>query len=363
MAKIKDLAIISAVTLFSTFIVWGFTGIDVIRRNFDGPYFAVVANSWYSFDRIRLAFSFPLPLEYYAAHFPLYPALMRLAAPVFSGKLLDAGMAVTLLSTLISAIVLYLIAHRLKWPQPLFVSLVWLFMWPRIWAVRSIASPETLFILAIIGSLFFFETKRYWLAGVAGALATLTKSPGVILFAAYGLWSIDQYIKTKKINWQIYPVLLIPLALVALFGFYFRQTGDFLAYFHSGDNIHLQLLPFKVFDSSQPWVGDFWLEDVLWIYLVGGIGVWRALQKKSVFGWFGLVFYSTILFVSHRDISRYSLPLVPVVLFGLSEILAKKEVRWGLMLLIIPSLFYTLNFLAHNTVAISNWAPFVMSSR
>ena len=152
---------------------------------------------------------------------------------------------------------------------------------------------------------------------------------------------------------------MIPAALVGLFYYYQIRTGDFLAYFHSGDNIHLQALPFRVFDSSQPWVGTFWLEDILWVYLVGGIGVIRAIRKNKIFGTFGAVFYATILFVSHRDIARYSLPLVPVVLLGLSDVLEKKEVRWALGLLLVPAFFYTVNFLIHNQLPIADWGPFL----
>ena len=91
--------------------------------------------------------------------------------------------------------------------------------------------------------------------------------------------------------------------------------------------------------------------------LNGAIGVVRAFRKSAVWGG-GAIFYSVILFVSHRDIARYSLPLVPVVILGLTDILEKKEVRWALLLLVIPMYFYSLNFVAHNTVAISDWTPF-----
>ena len=347
MARARDLAIITGVTIASTLLLWAGTGLDTVRRNFDGPYYAVVAKSWYRHDIVSSNFSFPLPLEYYPAHFPLYPFLMSLF-----GKLgyLNGGLIINLAASTAAALTLYYIALKQKWGNPLYISLTGLFFWPRMWAVRSIASPETLFILFIISSLYFFDVKRYWLAGLTGALAVITKSPGILLFPAF--------VVASKFDRKIWPTLLIPFSLILLFMFFKVQTGDFWAYFHTGDNIHLQVLPFKVFDSRQPWVGDFWLEDILWVYLIGGIGVWRAWKKNRVWGWFGLVYYLLILFVSHRDISRYSLPLVPVVLLGLSEVFAKKEVRWAVALLTIPAFFYTLNFLSHNTVAISNWAPF-----
>ncbi len=352
------MAIILIVTLISTSLVWWKIGLNTTRQNFDGPYYAVVAKSFYNPQIIRYNFSFPLPLEYYAAHFPLYPLLMRLADDFTGIGYLNAGIVINLVASVAAAAAIYMVSHKLKLPSPLSLSLIWLFWWPRMWAVRSIASPETLFILFLVLSLYFFDLRKYWLAGIAGVGATLTKSPGILLFAGYSLWAAAEYFKNKKWEGKIWPILLIPLSVVGLFGFYYLKTGDFWAYFHSGDNIHLQLLPFQVFDSRQPWVGDFWLEDILWVYLIGGIGVWQAFKKNQVWGCFGIVFYTSILFVSHRDISRYSLPLVPVVLVGLAQALDKKEVRWIFGLLVVPIFFYTVNFLSHNTVAISNWAPF-----
>ena len=358
MSRVKSWGVIGVVTIASTAALWMAAGMQTIKQNFDGPYYAVVAKSWYDRDIIRRNFSFPLPLEYYAAHFPMYPLLISAFAKI---GYLNGAVIINLVATMAVGIVLYEIVREFKWGNPLVLALVWLFWWPRIWIVRSIASPETLFILWMLLSLYFFQKKKFWWAGITGAAAVLTKSPGILLPIAYGLWLIANYVKTKKITWQAWPVLLIPMALVGVFGLFYVRTGDFWAYFHSGDNIHLQLLPFRVFDSSQPWVGNFWLEDVLWIYLVGAVGVWRMFRKSAVWGWFGAVFYTTILFVSHRDISRYALPLAPIIWVGTAEILEKKEIKWALIVLTIPAFLYSWNFLVHNTAAISAWAPFFSS--
>ncbi len=347
----RDKLILVGVICVSTVILWVGAGFRTIYQNFDGPYYAVVAKCGYNKECIGNNFSFPLPLEYYPAHLPAYPALIKIFS--FAGSL-RAAVGINLLATILAALVLYRLVERNKWGNPLWLSLAWLFIWPRMWVVRSVGSPETLFALFILTSIYFFVEKKYWLAGIAGALAVLTKSPGILLFIAYCLVPITY----KKRAW---PILLIPLALVGLFGLYQYQMGDFWAYFHSGDNIHLQALPFKIFDSNQSWVGTFWLEDVLWVYLIGLIGIWRAYRKSPVLGTFGAVFLTTIFFVSHRDISRYSLPIVPVVLVGLSEIFERREVRWGLALLVVPIFFYSLNFLSHNTLAIADWKPFLQT--
>ncbi len=350
----KNWLIIGSVSLLSSLALALILGFTKVYQNFDGAYYVVVAQTWYQKALIGSNFSFPLPLEYYSAHFPLYPLFIKILSFLPPLNPMRAMLLVNYAASIIAAVLVYEIAKKNNLSKPLWIALAWLFIWPRMLAVRSVGSPETLFILWILLAIKYFDIKKYWLAGLFGALATLTKSPGVLLFPVFLI--------AGKFNWKSWPIMLIPASLLLLFTFYYVQTGDFWAYFHSGDNIHLQLWPFRIFDSNQPWVGSFWLEDVIWIYLIAGIGVYKALQKNKLWGIFGIIYYTVILFVSHRDISRYSLPLAPIVLFGLSDLFEKKEIRVALCLIAVPIFFYTLNFMFHNTVAISDWAPFLKSS-
>lgn len=339
---------IAGLSVVSTLVVWIIVGQKRVWENFDGLYYVVVAKTWYDKTAIANLFSFPLPLEYYPAHFPLYPALIWLTANTGLVTHPSAMLVVNLIASAVVAVGMVWLAKQYQWgKEPVWFGIAWLFWWPRMWAVRSVGSPEILFIGLVIASLYFFDAKKYWWSAIAGSLAMLTKSPGILLFVAYGLLF-------RKKSW---PVVLIPITLVTLFGFYYVRTGDFWAYFHSGDNIHLQALPFKVFDASQPWVGTWWLEEIMWIYLVGGIGVYKAWQKNRVWGTFGAIFLASIMFVSHRDVSRYALPLVPVVLFGLAELLDKRAVRVALVLATIPALAYTVNFMMYNFAPVPNWGP------
>jgi len=356
--KIGDVLIILAVNLISVLALWYGAGLKSIYQNYDGPYYAVVAKTWYDKELIRKKFSFPLPLEYYPAHFPLYPALAA-AFSVLGTNLIQSMLAVNIIASSASSLLIYKIFGELRLGNALLAALTWLFFWPRMWAIRSIGSPETLFVLFVLASLFLFSKRRYWLSALMGCLAVLTKPPGILLLIGYLAWAVWERLRAGKLRIEIWPVGLIGLTLVGLFTFFYFKTGDFWAYFHSGDNLHLSFIPFRVFDADVPWVGDWWLEDILWIYFVGAVGSILAFKKSSVLGSFGLVFLLSILFVSHRDISRYSLPLVPVVLVGLSDLLRVKPVKWALVAMIVPVFIYSLNFVSHNLVPISDWTPFL----
>src|SRR3989339_163259 len=93
MKKIQRLLLLVAISLIPTFFVWlpffarlkslwGIplpqVGMATIVSNYDGPIYLVIAKSLYNPDIIGASFQFPLPLEYYAAHFPLFPFLIRL---------------------------------------------------------------------------------------------------------------------------------------------------------------------------------------------------------------------------------------------------------------------------------------------
>src|SRR5690606_9201336 len=53
-------------------------GMATVIANYDGPLYIVIAKTLYNIEQIQANFQFPLPVEYYAAHFPLFPVLIRL---------------------------------------------------------------------------------------------------------------------------------------------------------------------------------------------------------------------------------------------------------------------------------------------
>jgi len=383
--KIGKFIPIILLSLIPTFLIWlpfflrieyfwtiplPTNGMATIVANYDGPLFLAVAKTFYNPALIKEMFSFPLPNEYYAAHFPLFPLLIKLFASFFGFPY--AMLFVTLISSIFAIFIFYkFINLYVTEKDALWITTVFSIFPARWLIVRSVGSSEPLFIALIIASIYFFKNKKYLFAGIFGALAQLTKSPAILLFISYifiiifpeinkmASISLGKSLKSFEYKKLIY-IFLIPLSLLGVFIFYKIRLNDFLAYFHSGDNIHLLFPPFQIFNYTAPWVGTSWLEEVIFVYLFGMLGLFNLIkQKETELAWFVGIFFFSILFVSHRDIIRYALPIVPFLFVAFKDNLLKKEFKFVMLVLIIPIYLFSIAFISQNVMPISDWSPFL----
>jgi hypothetical protein len=380
--KLREIAILLAITVLPTVFIWlpfffrvpnvwgvplPTEGMATIVANYDGPLYLVVAKSLYQADIIK-SFPFNLPVEYYSAHFPLFPLLIKLFSIIFG--YLYSMLFVTVASSFLAIFYFHkFIQDFVNKNDALWMTAVFAIMPARFLIVRSVGSAEPLFVAAIIASVYYFRKKKYFWAGLWGLVAQLTKSPTILLFAAYFISiflpdfkTLATAAKTKLFSWSVVKkyssIAFIPLGLVAVFLFFKVQNGDFLAYFHSGDNIHLFFPPFQIFNYSQPWVGTFWLEEVIFVYLFGLLGITRLIKmKENVLAWFVGIFFVSITFVSHRDIIRYALPIVPFLFAAFAEVITKKEFKIVMLVLAVPIYLFSLAYISQNVMPISDWAP------
>ncbi|MBN1169257.1 hypothetical protein JXA63_05195 [Candidatus Woesebacteria bacterium] len=345
-------------------------GMETIVANYDGPLFLVVAKTLYNPELINQQFQFSLPDIYYSAHYPLFPLLIRLVGLVINYPY--AMLIVTLISSIVATnyfrklVSMYVDKKHINWMLLVFSIL------PARWLiVRSVGSAEPLFIASIIASLYYFVNKKYIPAAFWGVLAQLTKSPGILLFISYffavlfpslknvAFSSLSEWFNKLNIR-KTWPIILIPISLLGLFYFYGVRYGDFYAYFNSGDNIHLFFPPFQIFNYSAPWVGTFWLEEIIFVYLIGSLGFLKLVEKKLYpFAWFVGIYFFSILFVSHRDIIRYTLPIVPFLLIGWCDLISKRHFKIAFAVIIIPVYLFSLSYISQNVMPISDWAPFL----
>ena len=344
-------------------IKFGKVGFERIVQNFDGLNFLIVAKTGY--DPILIETNYEEILAqrkplYFAAHYPLWPVIIRLFDTFTTGPraLLISIVAV---NGLLAWILFEFFRQGLKNPsQAMWLAVVALF-WPaRMLADRAVGSNEPLFMVLILGSLILAKNGRHWWAGIVGALAVLTRSPAIILFAAYGLMAgIPKSSLLDKLK-RVLPYLTMPTVLLLLWMYYGFRFGSFWAYFQVGGNLNLYW-PFAVFASGLPWTGGMWMEDIVYLLAFYGIGVWAYVKRR---GWnalsmFGVLYLIFTLLVAHRDMSRYMLPISPIAILGWTEVISFKPLRWLLVALLIPIFLFAWQFVIANYQPVSDWTNFL----
>ncbi len=346
--------------LGSTLLAWVpfLSNFLAVYGNYDGPLYIVVAKTFYNPSAIQnLQVGLNLHQEYFAAHLPLYPAFIALIGPVVG--YLRAMILVNVAATIALAFTLHFFIKDLNLSKkPLLLTGIFLFL-PRFLVLRSIGSPESLFMLCILGSLYFFERNKILLASIIGALAVATKLPGVLLFVAFGLVYLERFVKNREFEWKSLYILLIPMGMIAVFGLYAVQYGDFFAYFHTHAVVPL-VSPYAVFNAAAKWVGTIWLEDAVLYFILYActLVMLKDTHYRSLF-YFALTFFVATTFVQHRDIARYSLPLWPLAVIAFERMLTSKKFALA-ALIVLPAIYlYAWNFIGHNVAPIANWKPFL----
>lgn len=384
---IRDLSVITFALFLLTVLIWfphflklnnffglNFSeGINTIYRNYDGIEYIVIAKSLYN-PNIIGSFGLNLSPIYFSSHFPGYSLAILALTPLIG--FLKSMLLTSLIFTLASAIAFYfLVSDFLLCKKPLLLSIIFLILPARWVVVHSVGSPEPMFIFFTILTFYFLllfnEKKSYSyliLSSFFALLTQLTRPPGVLLFLSIMLyihWKLLLEIKATSLkkavmeHLKFFPFLIVPLGLIAIFFLYKLNFGDFFAYFHSGDNIHLSFPPFGVFNKNQRWVGDVWLEDVIYVFLLSILGGIMLLKQKLLpLGFFVLVYTFATIFVSHRDISRYILPVFPFLLISFQKILVSPEFRIVLIIIVFGIYLYVENFLLGNTAPIPNLSIF-----
>lgn len=369
----SNLIFLLIITFLSSALIWlafyknlpqklGFpqTSLETVFANYDGPNYMVIAKCGYNKDCIAQNFSLPLPLEYYPAHLPGFPLLIK-----YFNLYVNTPKAM-LLATLFGSLLFTLSSYYLyklffKEKTAFWLALLSIFFPARLFVLRLVGAPETWFLSFILLSLIFFKKKNFWLSAIFAVFAQLLKSPGILLFAAYFIVAFLDYLKTKKINTSYLIYLLVPLSALGIFYYYYLATGDFLAYFHSGDNFHLTPFPYQVFVSTRSWINTIWLEDVIYIFALVFLALKKLLKKfkLNIVFIFPLIFTLATVLVAHRDISRYIAPVYPFVFLAFGKKIAKPKIRLIFFLLIPAVILYAINFIIGNTAPITTWAPYL----
>ncbi|MBA2284022.1 MAG: hypothetical protein H0W02_00915 [Ktedonobacteraceae bacterium] len=183
-------------------------------------------NHWDAANYVRIA-QYGYQNVYDTAFFPLLPLLIFALAHLlgaWNGSYLLAGMLISNGALLGALFVVYHLASDARGDQVARRTLLYLCIFPTAFFFFS-AYNESLFILLVTGAFLAMRRQRWWLAGLLGLLAALTRSAGILLVVPYvwEVWVTRESIAATR--WRashllrFLPAILIPLGTVIYSGY------------------------------------------------------------------------------------------------------------------------------------------------
>src|SRR6266566_5992776 len=166
------------------------------------------------------------------AFFPLYPLLIKCVMVVIHNSLL-AGVIVSNLAGLVLFVVFYRLVEEDFDSIRAYRTILYLSLFPTAFFLAA-AYTESLFLCLSVLTFYSLRRGHWWLAGIFGASACLTRSAGILLLLPFVYEYLRQHrFSINAIRFGILSSLLIPAAL-GLFALYcYFRFHDPLAFSHA----------------------------------------------------------------------------------------------------------------------------------
>src|SRR5947209_7892898 len=170
--------------------------------------------SWYRWDSVHYSY---LAMHGYTdwwrtVFFPLFPLLERYLALVVGDPFI-AGLVISNVAGLGMLIVLYRLVEEDFDSERAYRTALYLSVFPTAFFFAA-AYTESLFLLLALLSFYYMRQGNWWLAGVFGFFATLTRSTGLLLLLPFCYEYLRQHqFKLKTIHFDVFGGTLIGAAL------------------------------------------------------------------------------------------------------------------------------------------------------
>ena len=333
----RDFYIITIVFILASAVLYGYYeyfGKDKtipIYRNWDGPAYVIVAKTLYNINLIHQVNTVGLMPADYSQQFPLYPLFIRM----FSFLGYKQSMIFT--SQFFSLLFIFTFYLLLRIVNPkantLMISLLLIFYTPRWFIVSHVGSSEPIFMFFATLFLLLFMKNHFFLAALSASLAQASRAQGILYSIGVLVYSFGDLFITRKTSIikgikKYLPFVLIPLTLAGIFTFFWYSYGDFFINIkiHAG-HPEIRWLPLQMFINYSAYEFNAWKESLIINYIIYLLAIIIMFQKRLYFiAVTSLVFYIPLLFLFHVDVSRYALPLLPVLFLAFSDSLSKKSV-------------------------------------
>lgn len=291
----------------------------------------ILFTAWERFDALwflRIADTGYRATDGSAAFFPLFPLLIRAISFPLGGRPFAAGMIVSNVAFAASLCVLYALTAEERSVETARTTVLLTAVFP---SALFFFSPysEPVFLLLVLISFRSARRRVWWLAGVAGGLAALTRNVGIALAPAL---AIEAFLQWREGHRRSLARGLVASAGPGLgaglyLAYWYAKIGDALA------PIHLQANWQRT--RSWPWMtlynatkdmieytgrqnGGYWAIDWLIVVPILAASIWATVRYRpsySVYLWGGLLIPLSYVFEPRPLMSmpRFVLPLFPAL--------------------------------------------------
>jgi len=278
------------------------------------------------------------------AFFPLFPLLEK-GVSFFTHDPFIAGLLISNIAGLGMLIVLYRLVEQDFDAERAYRTALYLAVFPSAFFFAA-AYNESLFLFLTLLSFYYMRQSNWWLAGLFGFLAALTRSVGIILLLPF----CYEYLRQRRFNLRairldILAGVLIPAGLGVYSLYCYFQFHDALAFSHAQSTWHRQLLaPWQSFilalhvihhNALLSFTSIHTVLDlsaclfVLLLLTLCFVGPWKFSTDRLVYGIYAVGMY--IMVVSFPTIGvvplaayfRYMLEVFPV--FIVLAVIGKKR--------------------------------------
>lgn len=291
-------------------------------------------DSWYRWDSgqyTRIAM-FGYEKYWSTAFFPLFPLLEK-GMSFLTHDPFVAGLLISNIAGLGMLIVLYRLVEQDFDAERAYRTALYLSVFPTAFFFAA-AYNETLFLFLILLSFYYMRQANWWLAGLFGFLATVTRSAGLILFLPFCYEYIRQHrFNLRAIRFDLIAGFLIPAGICIYALYCYLKFHDALSFSHAQSVWNRQLqAPWQAFiyalrqirhNSILSFISIHNVLDLsacLFILMLLGfcfVGPWKFSRDRwaySIFAvgiyiWFLL--YPTMGIVPLAAYSRYVLEVFP----------------------------------------------------
>ena len=304
------------------------------------------------------------------AFFPLFSLLERGGAFVVGGPF-RAGLLISNLCEFVMLVVLY----RLVWEdfgqEPAFRAALFLAVFPTAFFFVA-AYSESLFLCLALLSFYSMRHSQWWLAGLLGLFACLTRAAGVLLILPFFYEYLRQHnFRLRAVRFDLLSSVLIPTG-VALFALYcYLRFHDVLAFSHAEKiawNRELRV-PWYGLSGAITTITHYGLKGalsfssihnvidlsaelfMLVLVILSFVGPWKFPRQLRAYALYGVAFYLfSILFpltgkVPLGALSRFLLEVFPAFI-TLALLFRKEQMTLYYTILSVGLLaFLTLQFL------------------